>query len=95
MTIESWQEFALGDIQYFDTGSAKLDGLWKAYVDALFNDMSDLKYLKRSLLQRIQTFDRMKDGVCFTKFVALSLGVLTDCMSACQRLGAPRKSTLD
>ncbi len=64
MTIDAWQEFALGDIQYFATGSTKLDALWKEYMDSLFDDMSELRYLQRSLLQRIQTFDRMKDGVC-------------------------------
>jgi hypothetical protein len=32
----------------------------KEYMDSLFNDMSELRYLQRSLLQRIQTFDCMK-----------------------------------
>jgi hypothetical protein len=64
LTIEAWQEFALGDIFYFETKSPQLDALWKQYTDSLFNDMSELRYLQRSLLQRISTFDRMKDGVC-------------------------------
>ncbi len=63
LTIEAWQEFALGDILYFETKSTELDALWKQYIDGLFNEISELRYLQRSLLQRIQTFDRMKDGV--------------------------------
>jgi hypothetical protein len=64
LTIEAWQEFALRDILYFETKSTELDALWKQYIDSLFNDMSELRYLQRSLLQRIQTFDRMRNGVC-------------------------------
>jgi hypothetical protein len=64
LTVEAWQEFELGEILYFETKSTELDALWKQYMDSLFNEISELRYLQRSLLQRIQTFDRMKDGVC-------------------------------
>ena len=63
LSLEAWQDFALGDLLYFETKGTELDALWKPYLDSLFNDMSELRYLQRSLLQRIQTFDRMKDGV--------------------------------
>jgi hypothetical protein len=62
-TVEAWEEFATGELKYFDTNSEKLDRLWDRYYESLFNNASELQYLERSLLQRIQTFDRMKDGV--------------------------------
>jgi conjugal transfer/entry exclusion protein len=64
MTIESFQEFSTNELQYFRTDSEKLDAYWKRYIDSLFEDVSDLRLWQRSLQQRIQTFDRMKDGVC-------------------------------
>jgi hypothetical protein len=62
-TLEAWDEFAAGELKYFDTNNEILDGHWDRYYESLFNDVSELVYLQRSLLQRIQTFDRMKDGV--------------------------------
>ena len=69
MTIEAWQEFACGDMQYFMTKSPGLDALWRKHIDSLFDDVSELRYIQRSLLQRIQTFDRMKDGVSRSSLV--------------------------
>ena len=84
MTIESWQEFAVGDMQYLETKNVGLDALWKEYIDSLFNDMSDLRYLQRSILQRIQTFDRMKDGVRSSySLVHMQVGqMLTNCLTS-------------
>jgi hypothetical protein len=62
-TLEAWEDFADGELQYFNTNSETLDKLWDRYYESLSNDVSELVYLRRSLLQRIQTFDRMKDGV--------------------------------
>lgn len=62
-TLEAWEEFASGELKYFDTESEILDRLWDRHYESLLNDVSELVYLRRSLLQRIQTFDRMKDGV--------------------------------
>lgn len=62
-TLEAWEEFASGELRYFDTNSEVLDRLWDRYYESIFNDVSELLYLRRSLLQRIQTYDRMKDGV--------------------------------
>jgi hypothetical protein len=62
-SLEAWDEFAAGELKYFDTNSETLDRLWDHYYESLFNDVSELVYLRQSLLQRISTFDRMKDGV--------------------------------
>ena len=72
MTIESFQEFSNNELQYFRTDSEKLDAYWKRYVDSLFEDVSDLRLWQRSLLQRINTFDRMKDGVCSPPYTRIS-----------------------
>jgi hypothetical protein len=70
-TLQAWEEFASGELKYFDTNSEILDRLWDRYYESLFNDASELLYLERSLLQKIQTFDRMKDGVFNGKRVCL------------------------
>lgn len=62
-TIESWDAFAAGEIRYFDTNSDMLREAWSNHIASLFNDVSELRFLQRSILQKIQTFDRMADGV--------------------------------
>lgn len=62
-TLEAWEEFNSGELKYFATDSEILDRHWYRYHQSIFEDVSELAYLRRSLLQRIQTFDRMKDGV--------------------------------
>jgi len=44
-------------------------------MDSLFNDMSELRYLQRSLLQRIQTFDRIKRWGEFVLLTMLHLNL--------------------
>jgi hypothetical protein len=75
-TLEAWEEFASGELKYFDTNSEILDRLWDRYYESLFNDASELLYLQRSLLQKIQTFDRMKDGVCGRWRTCMPFGLL-------------------
>lgn len=62
-TIESWDTFAAGELRYFDNNSPVLQRLWNGPITSLFNDVSELRFLQRSILQKIQTFDRMTDGV--------------------------------
>jgi hypothetical protein len=90
-TLEAWEGFSSGGLKYFDTNSEILDRLWDRYYESLFSDASELLHLERSLLQRIQTFDRMKDGVLLiTPNVRIVL--MANDTTACQRICASRTS---
>ncbi|KAL9625601.1 MAG: hypothetical protein Q9160_000314 [Pyrenula sp. 1 TL-2023] len=62
-TIESWDLFVSTELDFFDVDSEVLRDLWGNYFSRITNDVSELRFMQRSLEQRIQTFDRMKDGV--------------------------------
>ncbi|KIY03609.1 uncharacterized protein Z520_00300 [Fonsecaea multimorphosa CBS 102226] len=63
LTLETFQDFEQGELQFLNTRDEKLDDLWKIYLDRIFEDFATMRYLQRVLVQKIQTFDRMKDGV--------------------------------
>jgi len=63
LSLDTFRDFELGELQYFGTGNAMLDDIWKPYLDSIFDDFGTMRYLQRVLVQKIQTFDRMKDGV--------------------------------
>lgn len=62
-TIESWDLFVSTELDFFDVDSEVLSNLWGDYFSKITNDVNELRFMQRSLEQRIQTFDRMKDGV--------------------------------
>ena len=62
--IESWENFEKGEIQYFEVEEYQaLRKSWHSYLAAISKDMSELRYLRRSLLQRIEMFDNKRSGV--------------------------------
>ena len=71
--IESWENFANGEIQYFDvTEFPALEKKWDSYKASINQDMSELRYLRRTLMQRIEMFDNKRSGVSFPSQIATS-----------------------
>ena len=62
LTLDTFRDFERGDLQYFDS-DADLGEIWQKYFSSLSNDYATMQNLQRVLIQKIQTFDRMKDGV--------------------------------
>lgn len=57
-TIESWQNFAELEIQYFDlTRESPRRSVWTRYVASIEESMSELKHFRRSLEQKIAMHD--------------------------------------
>ncbi|KIX04584.1 uncharacterized protein Z518_05454 [Rhinocladiella mackenziei CBS 650.93] len=63
LTLDSFQEFSRNELKYFETSSEVLDRFWTSYLESVFESTETLRHWQRMLLQKIQTFDRMKDGV--------------------------------
>ena len=62
--VESWESFESGEIRYFDV--REQDSLQKVCESSLASvekDMTELRFLRRSLQQRIEMFDNMRNGV--------------------------------
>jgi len=64
ISLDTFQDFERGELRYFSTGNEAHDNLWKEYLDSLLEDFANLRYFQRVLVQKIRTFDRMKDDVC-------------------------------
>ena len=63
-TIESWEQFENGEIQYFDiVGQITLRRAWESYLAGIEKNITELKFLRRSLQQKIEMFDNMRNGV--------------------------------
>ena len=62
--IESWEEFASGEVHYLEVNHDTLRRLWESYLAGIHKDMAELRFLRRLLQQRIEMFDNMKNGVC-------------------------------
>jgi len=67
LTLDTFEDFTKGELGYFETNSETLDKFWSTYLESIFEDSASLRYWQRMLSQRIQTFDRMKDGVSSPK----------------------------
>jgi hypothetical protein len=63
LTLDTMRDFELGEMQYLDAGNDALREMWNGYYDSISDDVNIMRYLRRLLIQRIQTFDRMKDRV--------------------------------
>ena len=62
--LESWESFDHGEIQYFDVKDQEtLRRGWESYLARIEKDMSELRYLRRSLQQRIESLDSKRNGV--------------------------------
>lgn len=63
ITIESWEDFESGEIQYFEAQEHEvLRVTWDAYLAAIIKDISELRFLQRLLEQKIGMFDNKKSG---------------------------------
>lgn len=80
-TVESWESFEAGEIRFFDLpNDGILQALWNSYLADMEKDMTELRFLCRSVQQRIEMFDNMRNGVravyaralSFAKFNSLS-----------------------
>ena len=62
--IESWQSFEGGEIQYFEGDVHEtLRKQWDVYLANIEKDISELRYFRRSLQQKIEMFDSMRNSV--------------------------------
>ena len=62
--IESWENFESGEIQYFEVQEYQaLRKAWDSYIARINKDMSELRFLRRTLQQKIEMFDNKRSGV--------------------------------
>lgn len=61
-TIESLQNFLDDNLHFFET-DAGLDVMSISYLEIVHSETFHLRRFRRRLLQRMQRFDGMKDGV--------------------------------
>ncbi|SLM40775.1 hypothetical protein LPUS_11624 [Lasallia pustulata] len=63
-TVESWESFEAGEIRFFDLpNDGILQALWNSYLADMEKDMTELRFLCRSVQQRIEMFDNMRNGL--------------------------------
>jgi len=63
-TIEAWEHFKTGEVQYFEMPEYQtLRKTWEAYLAGVNKDMTELRFLRRSLQQRIEMYDNKRGGV--------------------------------
>ncbi|KAI9875145.1 MAG: hypothetical protein M1830_008824 [Pleopsidium flavum] len=62
--LESWESFQAGEVQYFRVkDNDDLDKLWRSYLASIEEDITELRFLRRSLQQRIEMFVNMRNGL--------------------------------
>lgn len=62
--LDSWGSFQSGEIRYFRAAEDKnLDRRWKFHIASIEENVTELRFLRRSLQQRIEMFDSMRNGV--------------------------------
>lgn len=81
--LESWASFQAGEIHYFQVrDNDSLAELWVSYHASIEEDIKELRFLRRSIRQRIEMFDNMRNGVSSMPMPALSTSRSTS-MLAC------------
>ena len=61
--LDSWNSFQAGEIRYFRVKDDNLDRRWRSHLARIDKDITELRFLRRSLQQRIETFENMRNGV--------------------------------
>ncbi|MCJ1383972.1 hypothetical protein MMC17_007086 [Xylographa soralifera] len=62
--IESWERFEDGELQYFDVEEQPtLRKTWDGYFADIVKDSNELRSLRTTLRQKIETFENMKNGL--------------------------------
>ncbi|MCJ1291921.1 hypothetical protein MMC34_003470 [Xylographa carneopallida] len=63
-TIESWERSEAGELLYFLVDEqTTLQKKWDGYVADIMKDSNELRSLRTTLRQKIETFDNMKSGL--------------------------------
>ncbi|KAL9118402.1 MAG: hypothetical protein Q9187_005054, partial [Circinaria calcarea] len=61
--IECWENFDRNEIHYFDVADhSAIRHRWNKYLASIEKDLTELRFFRRSLLQRIEMFDNMRNG---------------------------------
>ena len=62
--IESWERFEGGELLYFHVEEQSiLQKKWDGYLADVVKDSNELRSLRTTLRQKIETFENMKSGV--------------------------------
>ena len=62
--IESWENFEIGEIQYFEVQEYQaLRKTWDSYIAGINKNITELRFLRRNLQQKIEMFDNKRSGV--------------------------------
>lgn len=62
--IESWENFEIGEIQYFEVQEYHaLRKTWDSYIAGINKNITELRFLRRNLQQKIEMFDNKRSGV--------------------------------
>ena len=62
-TIQSWEAFAVDELQNFHVESEVLNSLWGDHAASIFSDISELRDMQITVEQWIQSIDREKDDL--------------------------------
>ena len=63
-TLQSWDAFARGEVQYLEpNGPESLRESYEASLASVEKNMTELRFRKLTLRQRIDLFDGMRNGV--------------------------------
>ncbi|KAI9811173.1 MAG: hypothetical protein M1827_005624 [Pycnora praestabilis] len=69
--IQSWDNFQNGESGYFNVkGNDTLQRTWEMYLASTEKDVRELRTLQTSLKQRIEMFDRMRNGVSILLYLS-------------------------
>ncbi|KAH0563237.1 hypothetical protein GP486_002192 [Trichoglossum hirsutum] len=67
-TIDAWECFEKSDIYYFDNREANMFKVpWIKYFDGIKRNINELRFLRRTLYQKMELFDSEKNMVGFLK----------------------------
>lgn len=62
-TLDSWERFEAGGIRCFHLGHHNSSRTaWNNYLAEIDKDVTELRFLSRSLQQKIDMFDHLRDG---------------------------------
>lgn len=74
-TLYAWDMFAGTEPECFVCEYPTVNETWSTYISQINDSVAHLRFLERSLAQKIQLFDRMKDNVGTGR--VLCIGMLT------------------
>ena len=67
-TLETWTAFENGELDYFNAREQEtLHDLWNAYLADIEKDVNQLRSLQRTLQQRTEMFEAMRNGASTLK----------------------------